>query len=97
MEKGHNGLQIQISIADLTKFLLLLSAIVFTSGSKEKKNVLFCDVTDVSEERIASIIRVTRISQLGTLPVTSDRSTRIVFLRSVLQLLTLFLASRLSC
>jgi hypothetical protein len=28
--------------------------------------------TDVSEERIASIIRVTRISDLGTLAVTSN-------------------------
>jgi hypothetical protein len=32
--------------------------------------------TDVSEERIASIIRVTRIDELGTLlAVTSNRST----------------------
>jgi hypothetical protein len=32
--------------------------------------------TDVSEERIASIIRVTRISELGTtLAVTSSRRT----------------------
>jgi hypothetical protein len=30
--------------------------------------------TDVSEERIASIIRVKRISELGTLAVTSNRS-----------------------
>jgi hypothetical protein len=28
--------------------------------------------TDVSEERIASIIKVTRIGELGTLVVTSD-------------------------
>jgi hypothetical protein len=29
--------------------------------------------TDVSEERVASIIRVTRISELGTFAVTSNR------------------------
>jgi hypothetical protein len=37
-------------------------------------------VTDISEKRIASIIRVTRIGELGTLAVTSN-------LRSVLRLL----------
>jgi hypothetical protein len=31
--------------------------------------------TDVSEERIASIIMVTRIGELGTLAVSSNRST----------------------
>jgi hypothetical protein len=31
--------------------------------------------TDVSEELSASIIRVTRIGELGTLAVTSNRST----------------------
>jgi hypothetical protein len=31
--------------------------------------------TDVSEERIASIIRAIRIGELGTLAVTSNRST----------------------
>jgi hypothetical protein len=31
--------------------------------------------TDVSEERIASIIVVTRIAELGTLAVTSNLST----------------------
>jgi hypothetical protein len=44
------------------------------------KNAAFCDVTpygslrtNVSEERIASIIRVTRISELGTTSaVTGD-------------------------
>jgi hypothetical protein len=48
------------------------------------KNAVFWDVTplalvrtDVSEERIASIIRVTRIGELGTtLAVTSNRSTQ---------------------
>jgi hypothetical protein len=30
---------------------------------------------DVSEERSASVIRVTRISELGTLAVTSNRVT----------------------
>jgi hypothetical protein len=46
------------------------------------KNVVFYDVTQcgfckiyVSEERIASIIRVKRISELGTLLVTSNLST----------------------
>jgi hypothetical protein len=46
------------------------------------KNVIFLDVTpcgscktDVSEDHIASIIRVTRICELGTLAVTSNRST----------------------
>jgi hypothetical protein len=34
--------------------------------------------TDVSEERSASIIRVTRISELGTLAVTSNRRTRMM-------------------
>jgi hypothetical protein len=52
--------------------------------------------TDVSEERIASILRVTRIGEIGTmLAVTSNQSTQrrntnsfhIVFLRSVLQFL----------
>jgi hypothetical protein len=31
--------------------------------------------SDVSDERIASIMRVTRIGDLGTLAVTSNRST----------------------
>jgi hypothetical protein len=31
--------------------------------------------TDISEGRITSIIRVTRIGKLGTLAVTSNRST----------------------
>jgi hypothetical protein len=41
--------------------------------------------TDVSEELTASIIRVTRIGELGTLAVTSNRRTlrRYAFLRSV--------------
>jgi hypothetical protein len=44
--------------------------------------------TDVSEEFIASIIRVTRIDELGTLAVTSNRRTlRNAALRSVRQLL----------
>jgi hypothetical protein len=51
--------------------------------------------TDVSEERSASIIRVTRISELGILVVTSNRRTLrrnttyieiIEFLRSVRRL-----------
>jgi hypothetical protein len=39
------------------------------------KNALICDVTpcDVSEERSASIIGVTRITELRTLAVTSNR------------------------
>jgi hypothetical protein len=32
--------------------------------------------TDISEERSSSIIRVTRIGELGTLAVTSNRHTR---------------------
>jgi hypothetical protein len=40
-------------------------------------------ITDVSEERIASIIRVKRIRQLGTLAVTSN------FFRTVLRLLVI--------
>jgi hypothetical protein len=46
--------------------------------------------TDVSEEGTTSVIRVTRISELGTtLAVTSNRNTqrRNIFLRSVLRLL----------
>jgi predicted hotdog family 3-hydroxylacyl-ACP dehydratase len=45
--------------------------------------------TDVSEELSASIIRVTRIGELGTmLAVTSNRHTlHLVFLRSVRRLL----------
>jgi hypothetical protein len=46
------------------------------------KNAVFWDVrtcgslsTDISEEHSASIIRVTRISELGTLAVTSNRRT----------------------
>jgi hypothetical protein len=31
--------------------------------------------TDVSEDRVASIIRVARIGELGTLAITSNRST----------------------
>jgi hypothetical protein len=43
--------------------------------------------TDVSEERIASIIKVTRIGKLeATLAVTSNRRTP-VFFRSVIRLL----------
>jgi hypothetical protein len=42
--------------------------------------------TDVSEEFSASIIRVTRICELGTLAVTNRRTLRI-FLRSVRRLL----------
>jgi hypothetical protein len=42
--------------------------------------------TDVSEEFSASIIRVTKIGELGTLAVTSNRSTQ-KFLRSVRRLL----------
>jgi hypothetical protein len=52
--------------------------------------------TEVSEERIASIIRVTKIGELDKLAVTSNRHTLrrntiyipcIVFLRRVLRLL----------
>jgi hypothetical protein len=44
--------------------------------------------TDVSGESITSIVRITRIGELGTtLAVTSNRSTLRVFLRSVFQLL----------
>jgi hypothetical protein len=45
--------------------------------------------TDVSEERIASVIKVTRIGVLGTmLALTSNRNMlHIVFHRSVLQML----------
>jgi hypothetical protein len=40
--------------------------------------------TDVSEELSASIIRVTRIGELGTLAVTSNRRTIIVTLMEAL-------------
>jgi hypothetical protein len=53
--------------------------------------------TNVSEERSTFIIKVTRIGELGTLAVTSNRRTLLVFLRSVrrlLVILTLFLAHR---
>jgi hypothetical protein len=45
--------------------------------------------TDLSEERIASIIRLTRMGELETtLAATSNRSTlHVVFLRSVLRLI----------
>jgi hypothetical protein len=49
--------------------------------------------TDVSDERSASIIRVTRIGELGTLAITSNRCTQraraphFVFLRSLHRLL----------
>jgi hypothetical protein len=44
--------------------------------------------TDISEEPSASIIRVTRIDELGALTVTSNRRTlRRVFVRSVRRLL----------
>jgi hypothetical protein len=39
--------------------------------------------TDVSEERSASIIKMTKIGELGTLAVSSNRNTVTVFLRSV--------------
>jgi hypothetical protein len=44
------------------------------------KNGVFCDVmlcvrTDISEELSASFIRVTRIGELGTIAVTSNRRT----------------------
>jgi hypothetical protein len=45
--------------------------------------------TDVSEDRITSIIRVARIGELRTVAVISNRSTLLVFLRSVLQLLVI--------
>jgi hypothetical protein len=42
----------------------------------------------VAEKRMEFIIRVTRIGELGTtLPETSNRSTKVVFIRSVLRLL----------
>jgi hypothetical protein len=49
-------------------------------GDYEECCLLRCDAvwlvrTKVSEERIASIIRVTTIGELGTLAVTSNRST----------------------
>jgi hypothetical protein len=46
-------------------------------------------ITDVSKELSASFIRVTRIGELGTLAVTSNRRTlrRNTFLRSVRRLL----------
>jgi hypothetical protein len=49
-------------------------------------------ITDVSEEHIASIIRVMRVGELGTkLEVTSNRSTLRI---KTMLLLTLFLARR---
>jgi hypothetical protein len=46
------------------------------------KNAVFCELrhvalvrTDVSEERSASIARVTEVSELGTLAVTSNQHT----------------------
>jgi hypothetical protein len=44
---------------------------------------------DVSEEFCASIIRVTRIGELGTLAVTSNRCMHFVFLRTVRRLLVM--------
>jgi hypothetical protein len=55
--------------------------------------------TDVWEDRIASIIRVTRTGELGTtLAVTSNRLTlrKIVFLRSVRRLLVTAIVVRSS-
>jgi hypothetical protein len=48
--------------------------------------------TDISEERSASFIRVTRIDELGTLAVTSNRRSlrrnyHLVFIRSLRRLL----------
>jgi hypothetical protein len=43
--------------------------------------------TDVSEELSTSIFRVTRIGELGTLAVTSNRRTLRKILRSVRRLL----------
>jgi hypothetical protein len=44
--------------------------------------------TDVSEEPSASIVRVTRIGEVGTTPaVTSNRPTHFLYLRSVRRLL----------
>jgi hypothetical protein len=50
--------------------------------------------TNVSEERIVSIIRGTRIGELRKLAVISNRNILLVFLRSVLVLITLFLPRR---
>jgi hypothetical protein len=44
--------------------------------------------TEVSLERIAAIVRVTRIGELGTtIAVTSNRSMQLLFVRSVRRLL----------
>jgi hypothetical protein len=59
--------------------------ILSTGLSFCKKNAAFWDVIYVSEERIASIIRMERISELGTTPaVTSNRSTLSGNSRSIL-------------
>jgi hypothetical protein len=50
-------------------------------------------IKDVSEERIASIMKVTRIGELGTLAVTSNRKSLQRKCFSVAKLLlTLFIA-----
>jgi hypothetical protein len=58
-------------------------------SSETVKRVALAE-TNVSEEYIASIIRVTRIGELGTLAVTSYRSTlHRVFILSVCRLLVI--------
>jgi demethoxyubiquinone hydroxylase (CLK1/Coq7/Cat5 family) len=63
-----------------TEYTHLQGLEVFTAVTK--KNAVFWDVTPcgscknrVSEERSASIIRVTRIGELGTSAVTGDQRT----------------------
>jgi hypothetical protein len=75
----------------LTKIFLLRFGVF---AAVTMKNTVFLNVTfvrtDFSEERILSIIRVNRISEIGTmLSVTINRSTlrRNSFLHSVFQLL----------
>jgi hypothetical protein len=56
---------------------MLCNILGFHGSDYEECHLLGCDAmalvrTDVSEEHIASIIRVERISELGTLSVTSS-------------------------
>jgi hypothetical protein len=60
--------------------LKLFELISVSFSETEECRLLGCDTvwscirTNVSEERIVSIIRVKRISELGTLAVTSNRN-----------------------
>jgi hypothetical protein len=77
----------------ISKELNLLSVRFEVFAAATIKNVVFWDVTlcDSCKNRLASIIRVRRISELRTLAVTSNRSTLRNVVSGSLILLTLMM------